>query len=73
MNPELEASGLATRFSLTLSTASAQSVGNLVGRMAPQGGWMKAWMTRLPYITPWLAGLAAAGAAWKFADDGGQN
>jgi len=65
VNPDLEASGLTTRFQPYGLDGGAQDVRSLLGPVGPQSGWLAAWWPRLSLMAPWLAGLIVAGAAFE--------
>ncbi len=62
VNPDMEPSGLTTRFQ-PFSLDAGRTLGSLLGQVAPQSGWLSAWLTRSTQIAPWLVGLIAAGTA----------
>jgi hypothetical protein len=65
VNPDLEASGLTTRFQPYRLGGASQDVRSLLGPIGPQSGWLAAWWARLSHMAPWLAGLIVAGAAFE--------
>jgi hypothetical protein len=65
VNPDLEASGLTTRFQPYRLGGASQDVRSLLGPISPQSGWLAAWWARLSHMAPWLAGLIVAGAAFE--------
>jgi hypothetical protein len=60
-NPELESSGLATRFQ-PYSLDVGRSLAGIINPAAPQSSWLTTWLARLSHMAPWLIGLMAAGA-----------
>ena len=59
-----EAAGLATRFQPFDLGRVRQALAGLVGRVAPQGGWLAGLLSRLTAWAPWLAGLAVVGVVY---------
>lgn len=62
-SPDLEASGLTTRFQPYRLGSAAQDVRSVLAPIGPQSGWLAAWWARLSHVAPWLTGLIVAGAA----------
>jgi hypothetical protein len=65
VNPELEGSGLTTRFQPYGLEGAAQDVRSLLNPVGPQSGWLAAWWARFSHAAPWMAGLIVAGAAFE--------
>jgi hypothetical protein len=63
VNPDLETSGLATRFQPYSLDGAGLNLANLLSRPGPQSGWLAVWWARLSRFGPWLVGLTAVGAA----------
>ena len=65
MNPDLETSGLATRFQPYSLDGAGLNLANLLSRPGPQSGWLAVWWARLSRFGPWLVGLTAVERRWK--------
>jgi hypothetical protein len=63
VNPDLEASGLTTRFQPYSLDGGVRSLGSVLGHVGPQSGWWNAVWARVSHMAPWLVGLTFAGAA----------
>jgi hypothetical protein len=64
-SPDLEASGLTTRFQPYSLGGTAHDVQSLAAPIGPQSSWLAVWWTRLSHAAPWLTGLIVAGAAFE--------